>query len=366
MPKTGTTALQHFLSRNTQRLDEIGTVYSGYGGPNHSHNFLARLVHRENWVLVHRFISGLVEKEEKSKQFIISCGPLFAYSTIKAKRRLDDDLLNRFQETERAAIEGLIGIVSQYFQSIQVIAYLRRQDKVLESSYNQSIKNGTWHGSNISQFGKYFRNSLEYDRIADIWSGVVGKENLLLRVYDRQKLLRNDIRTDFIAQLGIPDSTLSYDQSCSVTDDNLRLSRDAFEYKAILNRIKMPRWRKILHKQLLREVDSDMGGNLTIWQEFLSLAERKTLLTDLKESNSRLAHEYFGMKAETPFDTSDIDCMEDNKYPGLTTEIAMEIHLRLTRKLNSPRYRYETITRSFCDWVRLKAPFLSPWTSLRQ
>lgn len=359
MPKSGTTALQYFLSNNSRRLGAMGIIYKDYRGSDHSHNFLARLAHQGSWDMVDAFFSGLAKTS--GEQIIVSSGPLFAYSTIMAKRNLDKNLVDLSRIKESGTIDGLIRIAKQHFDKINVIAYLRRQDKALESAYNQSIKNGTWKGGGITDFEKYIHNRLEYDRIAGFWAKAVGKGNLKLRIYDRQYLLRNDICADFLAQFRIPDDTLSYEKSGSIKENNLRLSRNAIEYKAVLNRIQMPRWRQHQYKRALREVDAEMGGDPVKWQDYLSPAERKALLDNLADSNRRLARDYFNIDSETPFDIRDLETTANHDvYSGLSTEAAMEIYIRLIRRMHSTVYKYETAKNQCRDWIRTHVPIVHP------
>ena len=86
-----------------------------------------------------------------------------------------------------------------------------------------------------------------------------------------------------------------------------RIQRDISEYKAILDRINMPRWRTKQNERILREIFEDMSDNGS--------------------------------------------AVDGEHYPGLTTEIALEIYLRLMRRVHSPRYRLETIVQLIRDKI---------------
>lgn len=111
-----------------------------------------------------------------------------------------------------------------------------------------------------------------------------------------------------------------------------RLQRDISEYKDILDRINMPRWRAKQYERILREIAEEMEGDASRCQAFLS-----------PDSNREL-------DANSPFDMPDMGSFDNGyHYPGLTTEIALEIYLRLMRRIHSPRYRLETIVQLIRD-----------------
>jgi len=339
MPKTGSTALQHFLSGNEANLEKLGISYKEYKGYDKSHDFIVPVVHRHDWDSVKIFLNDVTRNS--GDICIISCGKLFAFSTIKAMKQLNPDVISNFEENEQLAISGFVKELKLFFNNIRVIAYLRRQDKALEASYNQSVKNASWKGGDILEFKKYLHNRLVYDGIADIWSNAVGKENLILKIYDRNKLKSNDIRRDFIETFGIDENHLDFDLPTDTRSENLRLSRDIFEYRTVINRIKMPKWRERQFKRALQAVDKKIGRDVTKWQSFLTISQRKMLMTEYETANMRLAKEYLGVN-ENPFgieDFSELSVGDD--YSGLTVENAIEIYLRLTREMNKSAYKIE-------------------------
>ena len=127
--------------------------------------------------------------------------------------------------------------------------------------------------------------------------------------------------------------------SDEIDDKDLRLPRDIFEYKAILDRINMPRWRAQQYKRILREIAEEMEGDASRCQAFLS-----------PDSNREL-------DANSPFDMPDMGSFDNGyHYPGLTTEVAIEIYLRLMRRMHTPRYQFETIVQLIRDKISSKLP----------
>lgn len=335
MPKTGTTAIQHFLSQNVEQLRAEGIVYDGYRGADKCHDFLAHWVHKGQWQKVEAFLDGL--KVDDAKTVILSCGRLFAFSSRIATRTRDMAMVDGHWAIEKKAIYHFLDILQKRFTNIRIAAFLRRQDLALESAFNQAIKNGSWQGEGIMEFLDYAGCRFDYARILGMWSDRLGIENLHIGVYERDKFMNRDIRYEFLKLLDTTDAKFVF-ESNSKHSENLRLPREILEYKAILNRIEKPISREYIYRRALREIAQEMALDTTRWQNFLTAEQRKHLLLGFSESN-RLVAEAFG--AQTPlFNEADLaDDRGENDYPGLQVETAVEIYLRLSALLKTPAYR---------------------------
>lgn len=99
----------------------------------------------------------------------------------------------------------------KYFSTIEVICYLRRQDQHAISHYQQACKNPFWKtfnyfGNSIAALPEY-QDHLQlyfdyYTRIST-WSEIFGKNNIVLRVYDKEHLYKESVVDDFAKQLGL-------------------------------------------------------------------------------------------------------------------------------------------------------------------
>ena len=83
---------------------------------------------------------------------------------------------------------------------IKIVLYVRRQDDLLESSWQQwDIKQGgsllAWMIRNIGVRGNW-------SRVVEPWAGKLGDDRIVARVYDRSLLAKEDVFLDFCEVLG--------------------------------------------------------------------------------------------------------------------------------------------------------------------
>lgn len=223
MPKTGTTALQNFLLINSKRLEKYGWCYpiisDGHTG-NLGELELAGIKRcgngcwlYEGWIL-NKIKSewdkgmGMVLKHLNNKNVIISEETIYEHG-----------------------MEKFITDTKEKYDNIKVVIYLRRQDRAVESRYNQHIKSLGL----CTTFEKFIdlndipKNYLQYLLKLDSISKIIGRENLIVRVYEKQQLIGNDIITDFMSVLGIPSGQDDWQRSehanFSIGGNYLEISR---------------------------------------------------------------------------------------------------------------------------------------------
>jgi hypothetical protein len=87
---------------------------------------------------------------------------------------------------------------------LKVVVYLRRQDQLYSSFFNQDVKGVRQWAHNAYQFfqtHQIFQH--DYEELLGIWSGAVGPENMLIRPYESAQWEGGDIIRDFCAITGI-------------------------------------------------------------------------------------------------------------------------------------------------------------------
>lgn len=183
---------------------------------------------------------------------------------------------------------------------VRAIVYLRRQDQYISSMAAQVVKgcNGKPEyytdlnrAIQFARFGKQF----DYENICDKWASVIGKENLVVRPFERPQLHEGDILADFFYYLlGIPVPDRLVLPNGHV---NPRLCRDALEFKQLVNRLPTDRDTKIATLPGLldysREIDADTQH---IYQEHVLLppSERRDILRQCADGNANIARTYLG------------------------------------------------------------------------
>jgi hypothetical protein len=101
---------------------------------------------------------------------------------------------------EPAEVERAVALIRRHFDSIRVVAYIRRQDRLFLSLWGQRLKT---HDPG-SAFCDTMRTHRRYLPMLDAWEGAVGREHVTLRVFDKATFRKGDLRADFCEAAGIP------------------------------------------------------------------------------------------------------------------------------------------------------------------
>jgi len=205
--------------------------------------------------------------------------------------------------------------------NVKVVMYLRRQDLFIESIYTQYVHEGGDLSFEEYSQGVSFGSDYNWQVLVDSYSEVFGKENLLLKVFEKKQFYNGDLVEDFFNTLGVGGVSGAVIQSKNVgyTRDVLELAREAIRYLNIDQKKRM--------RIALQELSSRLGGRYV----YFSAAKRQSIIDSYSESNAAVAEKYFGRR--TLFDHALIECEE---YKGLSVESASRILLLL---LNDKEYR---------------------------
>jgi len=160
----------------------------------------------------------------------------------------------------------------------------------------------------------------------DRWASVFGKENLIVRVYEKEQL-HEGILADFLAIVGL---ALTDDYQ-SPPNRNLRLDDDVKEFFRFCNMTSIEvRTRKKL-KDLLEGISEELTGRDCFQpHSLLSPMERIEILRHFEESNRYVAQEYLGRKDGRLFHEPWPDDNEPwESYGGLTQEKLIQIIIKL-------------------------------------
>lgn len=227
--KTGTTSIQVFLKNNAHKLIHENKLYypnEGLVGCGH---------HAIPWA-----VRG-IEQSPWGKLSITDETVLVRQAIENGKKLGCENLVfssEEFCSFSEQEILRLNEILSGENHKITIVAYIRRQDLLIESAYNMEVK---WWVSRLTEdFQQYIKNKIpyiKYDLILDSWANVFGLENIKVRVYDTNLMPQNDIRLDFCNLTGIDPINLMFDNRRS----NRSLGPKSLTFLRILNRFKIPR-----------------------------------------------------------------------------------------------------------------------------
>ena len=298
-PKTGSSAIQDFLAENTRQLEKEQYVFPDFGvryykvraGRNGRWlRCMETEEERETWEKNFRTLSELAENH---KGIILTDESLWTWSYE------DEKGITEFWQKISGRIQDL-GI------SLKVIVYLRRQDQFLYSFWGQKVKS-----AEKRSFRTYMEKTGEARLHLDFFgqleriAAVVGRENIIVRTYDRSRWTGGEtIQSEFLGLCGLQ---INDSYVYPMGQINPSLADSVLEAKRLLNR--RPEFRdrmnytnrylKIAQKKLKEE------GKLKN-RNFFPNEERKEFLRLYDSSNAAVAAEY--LRREGPlFDESDLE-----------------------------------------------------------
>lgn len=320
MPKTGSTALQYFLFINRDNLEMYGWRYpllvselpdvQGDQSIVTNGNFFYKLIHEFEYELDTESDAwdkkwNQVLKHLESKNVILSSEAISVHETEKF----------------------LAGAVKKY-SNIKAVIYLRRQDRAVESFYNNRIKDGVFDGT--------FKDYLDSDEVKEMChympklqliSQIIGKENLFVRVYEKRQFSgkKRSIENDFLSILNIDRSEIDW-KECGV--QNPSLYGNYYDIRQIFNS--------------LYGIDDSLDQEVRKWEYndlfmklsnffhkdkeergYFNLEDRKEFLNQFLLENKQIAREFLDREDEILFydDRMDYPLYERNEYNSFEADI---------------------------------------------
>jgi len=188
--KTATTTIQNTLFSNRNELKKIGLLYPSNFA---NHSFLASAFHQNpDEFIVAKTVQMFGEQINNWHKTNLS---LFETEITQYPKVLvsSEFLL----DLSKNKIDELKAYLSNLFSSIKVVVYLRSPVEHLSSAINEQIKQGHY---NLENAYKIHAQAKEYAKVEN-WINVFGKENIVMRPFEREQFLNNDIVDDFLGLL---------------------------------------------------------------------------------------------------------------------------------------------------------------------
>jgi len=297
MPKTGTTYIQSFMRKNAVMLKENGYVYPkfditfpGIGVNRNAHFMVCRIRDEE----------GNLLREKQSEVFencFAKIGELFEeYDNIV----LSEESLWNSAEKNYFNKELWADIKKKSEEmnfDLKIVVYLRRQDLFVQSYWAQQVKET--YTRSFEQFltGKMHRNlKLDYyERLSQI-AEHIGKENMLVRVYEKSQYQGTDgtLISDFLETIGLE---LNEDYIKPERERvNRSLSGVYLETKRRMNIFDEFKVKQSYFSHLLQRVvdkhDERTAFDVNVC--FTSPEQLKEYMANFDESNNKVAKEFLG------------------------------------------------------------------------
>ncbi len=200
-PKTATSTLQAVLAGSERKLLKAGVLYPRSCRSGHAHHVLVcDLIeaHHGNAmpdVWYGEFPRGqawqaladeIAEHGDAVQSVVVSSELFFGQSRN----------LREFLEDMQARLAG---------HEVKIVAYLRRQDQLYSSFYNQDVKGARqWPGTAYQFYATHQIFQRDYLALMKAWGAVFGEDNILLRPFEPGQWHDGDIVRDFCATTGLP------------------------------------------------------------------------------------------------------------------------------------------------------------------
>ncbi len=321
MPKTGTTSLQNFLYLNNGILEEYGWCYPVLMDGEMEYWKQWELEGSGNGYDLYDYLIISNVKSEWDKRMDISLRYLKDKNVI-----LSAESIYEFEG------DKFIAAVKERYAKVKVIVYLRRQDRAIESLYNQRIKNGTEHRTFEEFIGSdgIPPNFLDYLFKLNSISKIIGKSNLIVRIYEKQQLVDNDTVMDFLSVLGIPLDRNNLERSSM---KNISLGGNYLEINRLTNSIRGMESHMSEDEGIDWKVKSDFrdicAGLSNLYNKdqkecgFFTMDERERFLRKFVEDNEQVAREYLHREEGILFydDRMDYPLYEINQSSGIEADM---------------------------------------------
>lgn len=301
LPKTGTTALQNFFSKNGKALEQNSACFPDFNLRYVRADQQFRVAYVRNAHFLVKAWESLVTPTP-NKTYLSVLDQLGELGKRYDKIILSDESLYFFGEKFPGSWPVLKADLEKKGLTLCVIAYLRRQDSFAESYYRQMVRVAVTELS-FSEYQDAFRDKykLDYDAYMNYLSGVIGRENVFFRVYERGQFHGEEqtIYSDFLDVMGLSlkdGFVIKKEIYNTAPDDSL------LELRRILNHLPDPdRYNQLLmngYRAILRDRAAEGVPQKTT---FFGPGEQAAYLEDFAESNSRFAKEYLGREDGTLF-----------------------------------------------------------------
>ena len=257
--KTGTSALQRTLSRNSERLLKAGVRYlrAGREGVTAHHDLahaLRKRLDKSVWQEVRKELA-----ESQSSINLISSEAFWFCDPERLKEELPDA------------------------KDVRVVVYLRRQDRYLQSLYKQTVAGGRKIG--FAAWLEERRHRGNYLPVLERWAIQFGRDAITIRPYERDGKTIDTI-VDFGSFLGC---NLVEPQKKGKIRGNASPRRELLHFIRAFNKLNLEVDRDKLFFTLIHR-----NKEYTRSADLLTHAESVAMMHEFAEENRKIAELYYG------------------------------------------------------------------------
>jgi len=266
--KTGTSAIQKSLNQNRKWLLKHGIFYPQADCLD-AHHQLA------SYALVR------IEHETSARKKF--CATVNAW--LESGSSQNYLLLSSEMFSEGVDDEFLKGYFSG--KEVRVIIYIRRQDLLIESVYNQILKQDGVIIDDIVINPPY---NLDTWSIINRWENTVGEGNVIVKKYESKAINYENIACDFLEIYKITEFKGFYFSSEYINKSLGLKETRLLEEMILLLDGKHMQFLEGIRARLKKAVQ---GQDISMVGNFLDPAQRVTIMEKVEEGNNKILHKYF-------------------------------------------------------------------------
>lgn len=278
-PKTGTTALQHFLHEKRDALLSLGVLYPRGGSHRSAHHVLGAAVFpgRASRLEGQTRDEALKTSVDAIREEINTFKP---HTVVLSTEYLWGDL-------SPANVRRLLTPFNDC--RIHIVIYVRRQDLLAQSLYVQAVKGGEarpfadW----LAQAREGSKAGFHFDQVMSAWSDSGVNTRIIVRVYEKGQLA-SDIREDFLQTvapgltIALPEDRITNTSPDITTIELLRAVSAGVPDKDKANNIR----RRLIAKSPPRTLFEPLT--------YFGPGEAAAFVEEFAESNATVARRYLG------------------------------------------------------------------------
>jgi hypothetical protein len=313
------------MYKNDRKLREKGILYPKFpGDPRHKRSNHIRMIgYAQNSEVTNSIKLSLgLNTAEESESYREWFGKLFVQKTKEEDKTIviSSEHCSALL-TADAEIERLHSLLTSTGHEVKLIVYVREQVNYLKSSYSTQLKNG-----DVGEISYPSKKTLEekynYSLILNKWASFFKKENMIVRVFERDKLKNKNLIHDFLDIVGGKD----FDVKGLVFEEskNESLGENSAEFMRLFNKL-FPR---IIDGELNRSRGPiasfiegvSHGESLNYPKEFVV-----RLRNELAESNAQLRRDFIDGEYSNPFTIKEETILDNSTKANLTKSELMQI-----------------------------------------
>lgn len=272
--KSGTTALQHYYNENRTALSEAGLKY--ITAPGHS----------------------------SANKLVIAINKNREEELAKISAHITEQIRSGMERTALISSEMFFGMAPEKILSalpvlrdypLNILVYLRRQDRYIESKYLQKMKNGRFKGTIWDYIKKFQGSGSDYQAELRPW---MNEEcEVFPRICEAEKLVGGSVVPDALTVMGFGEL------AARIPENRIENTSPSIGRIQLMQALQAAGHPKV--RQIQRALPPDPNGKARV----LTQAERRQWLAQYETSNEALRRTYFPGLTQL-FATSDLQAGE--------------------------------------------------------